>query len=60
MMVKVPREIHQKVKKARRLNLVDTCVKFYDPSLNRSKAIERIRLRHNLMAKVQSEITQKV
>ena len=54
MMFKVPREIPQKVNK-------HVCVKFYDPSLYRSKAIERIRLRHNLlMAKVPSEIIQKV
>ena len=49
MMVKVPREVPQKVNKN------------VDPSLNRSKAIERIRLRHNLlMAKVPREIAQKV
>ena len=61
MMVKVPREIPQKVNLARRLKLVDTSVNVTDPSLNRSKAIERIRLGQNLlMAKDPREIFQKV
>ena len=61
MMVKFPSEIPQKVNLARRLKLVETCVNVYDPSLNRFKAIERIRLGHNLMiSKDPREITQKV
>ena len=61
MMVKVPREILQKVNLTRRLKQVDTCVNVDNPSLNHSKAIERIRLGHNLlMAKDPRELTQKV
>ena len=60
MLVKVPREVPQKVNKHVDKNWLIS-VKFPDPSLNRSKAIERTRLRHTLlMVKVPREITQKV
>ena len=46
---------------ARRLMLVDICMKFHDVSLYGLKVIERTRLRHDFVRdKVQREITQKI
>ena len=45
---------------ARRLMLVDICMKFHDASLYGLKVIERTRWRHDFVRdKVQREITQK-
>ena len=46
---------------ARRLMLVDICMKFHDGSLYGLKVIERTRWRHDFVRdKVQREITQKI
>ena len=46
---------------ARRLMLVDICMKFHDASLYGLKVIERTRWRQDFVrAKVQREITQKI
>ena len=46
---------------ARRLMLVDICMKFHDVSLNGLKVIERTRLRHEFVRdKVQRVLTQKI
>ena len=46
---------------ARRLMLVDICMKFHDASLYGLKVIERTRCRQNFeRGKVQREITQKI
>ena len=46
---------------ARRLMLVDICMKFHDASLYGLKVIERKRWRHDFVRdKVQREITQKI
>ena len=46
---------------ARRLMLVDICIKFHDASLYGLKVIERARWRHDFVRdKVQREITQKI
>ena len=46
---------------ARRLMLVDICMKFHDDSLYGLKVIERTRWRHNFVRdKVQREITKKI
>ena len=66
---KVQREITQKIlmqelpflHSARRLMLVDICMKFHDASLYGLKVIGRTRWRHDFVRdKVQREITQKV
>ena len=65
---KVQREITQKIKmqklpflhSARRLMLVNICMKFHDASLYGFKVIERTRWRHDFVRdKVQREITKK-
>ena len=46
---------------ARRLMLVDNCMKFYDAGLYGLKVIERTRWRHDFVRdKVQREITPKI
>ena len=46
---------------ARRLMLVDMCMKFHDASLYNLKVIERTRWRHDFVRdKVQRKITQKI
>ena len=46
---------------ARRLILVDICMKFHEASLYGQKVIERTRWSHNLVRdKVQREMTQKI
>ena len=46
---------------ARRLMLVDICMKFHDASLNGIKVIEQTQWRQDFMRdKVQREITQKI
>ena len=46
---------------ARRLMLVDICMKFHDASLYGLKVIERTRWRHDFVRdKVQREITQTI
>ena len=46
---------------ARRLMLVDICMKFHDASLYGLNVIERTRWRHDFVRdKVQREITQKI
>ena len=46
---------------ARRLMLVDICMKFHDASLYGLKVIKRKRLRHDFVRdKVQREIIQKI
>ena len=46
---------------ARRLMLVDICMKVHDASLYGLKVIERTRWRHNFVRdKVQREITEKI
>ena len=66
---KVQREITQKIKmqelpflhSARRLMLVDICMKFHDASLYGLKVIERTQWRQDFVRdKVQREITQKI
>ena len=66
---KVQREITQKIlmqelpffHSARRLMLVDICMKFHDASLYGLKVIERTRWRQDFVRdKVQREITQKI
>ena len=66
---KVQKEITQNIKmqelpflhSARRLMLVDICMKFHDASLYGLKVIVRTRWRHNFVRdKVQREITQKI
>ena len=66
---KVRREITKKIYmqelpflySARRLMLVDICMKFHDASLYGFKVIERTRWRHDFVRdKVQREITQKI
>ena len=66
---KVQREITQKIlmqellflRSARRLMLVDICMKFHDASLYGLKVIERTGWRHDFVRdKVQREITQKI
>ena len=68
VMVEVPWEITQEVymqelwflHSARRLMLVDICMKFHDASLYGLKVIERTQWRQDfVMDKVQREITQK-
>ena len=66
---KVPKAITQKalmqelqfLNSARRLMLVDICMKFHDASLYGLKVIERTRWRQDFVRdKVQREITQKI
>ena len=66
---KVQREITQKIymqellflHSARRLMLVNICMKFHDASLYDLKVIERTRWRHDFVRdKVQREITKKI